>query len=125
MVWERGPWGQDVAIAARPGSMLPSKPGSLSMGSFMAKGRNQGPNRRRGSRHSMKRSGFPKVEFLENRQLLSGGDPTVLPAPYWKPTSSDIGDVQHGPMANMGEYLIGVYESFLTHQGQTSQLASQ
>ena len=41
------------------------------MGSFKANGQNQGPNRRRGSKHSMKRSGFPRVEFLENRQLLS------------------------------------------------------
>src|SRR5262249_53404675 len=87
MVWERGPWGQDVAMAARAGSMLPRKPGSLSMGSFMAKGRNQGPNRRRGNRHTMNRSGFPKVEFLEERQLLSGPDPS-LPPPLWQPTST-------------------------------------
>src|SRR5205823_1530822 len=76
-------------------------------------------------RHSMKRAGFPKVEFLEDRTMLAGPDPTVVPDPLWKPTSTDLGDVQHGPMANLGDTLVGVYQSFLSHQGQTNQLAGQ
>ena len=123
MAWELGPWGQDVAIAAPAGSMLPSKPGSLSMGSFMAKGRDQGPKRRRGNRHTMKRSGFPKVEFLEERQLLSGPDQT--PPPLWTPTSTNLFDAQNGPMANLGVGSVAVYQAFVQGQGNTSGLAAE
>ena len=93
------------------------------MGSFKRDGQGQGPNRRR-SKSSPKRQGFLGIESLESRRLLTGGGQT-LPAPYFIPTSSDISNVQNGPMANMGEYLIGVYESYLSHQGQTSQLPGE
>src|SRR5262249_24861706 len=124
MVWERGPRGQDVAMAARAGSMLPRKPGSLSMGSFMAKGRNQVPNRRRGNRHTMKRSGFPKVEVLEERHLLSGADPS-LPPPLWQPTSTNLFDAQNGPMANLGVGSVAVYQAYVQGQGDASGLAAE
>ena len=93
------------------------------MGSFKRNGQSRGPNRRRNKSNPV-RQGFLGIESLESRRLLSGGG-TPLPAPYWTPTSSDISNVQSGPMANLGQDLIGVYESYLSHQGQTSQLPGQ
>src|SRR5262245_21929050 len=97
------------------------------MGSFKSEGRDQGPNRRRGIKHKTKRSGFPKVEVLEELRLLSGGGGATgpFPAPYWTPTSTNIGDIRNGPMANMGQDLIHVYQSYLSHQGQVTSLAAE
>ena len=75
------------------------------MGSFKANGREQGPNRRRSTK-SAKRRNFPRLEWLEDRQLLSGGNPCgSRPRP-------NLADVQNGPMANLGGELINVYETF-------------
>ncbi len=45
------------------------------MGSFKRNGRSQGPNRRR-NKANPKRQGFPKIESLEERRLLTGGGTT-------------------------------------------------
>ena len=62
------------------------------MGSFYANGREQGPNRRRNTNHQSGGACL-KLECLEERQLLSG---------VWRPTSTDLADHRHGPMANLG-----------------------
>ena len=74
------------------------------MGSFKTNGREQGPKGRRTAKPG-KRRGFPRLEVLEERQLLSGGTP-------WHPTSTNLADVQNGPMANLGSQLINLYEAF-------------
>ena len=74
------------------------------MGSFKGYGRPEQPSRRRG-RKNPKRSDLPRVEFLEERRLLSGsGDGSNgIPAPLWHPTTTNLFDIQHGPMANLGQ----------------------
>ncbi|MFO0910301.1 MAG: hypothetical protein U0794_18485 [Isosphaeraceae bacterium] len=87
------------------------------MGSFKSNDRNQGPDRRRDDRG--RRRGLPRVETLEGRVLLDGsGD-------IWKPTSPDLADVKSGPMANQGQFLIGIYQAYLRSGGNTAGLASQ
>ena len=71
---------------------LQSEPGSLSMGSFKANGREQGPNRRRNTKSS-KRRGFLRLECLEERQLLSTA---------WVPTSTNLADAQQRPDGERG-----------------------
>ena len=83
------------------------------MGSFKGKGRHQGRDLRRGTKN--RRLGFLKLEFLEERVLLA-----TTP---WLPTSSNLADVQNGPMANAGQDLINIYQASLS--GGTSTLASQ
>src|SRR5207248_1407459 len=99
------------------GDELRSLPGSLAMGSFKRNGRNQGPDRHRGDR-GRRRRGFPNVESLEGRIVLDGGPNG------WHPTSTDLKDVLHGPMANTGQDLINVYQEFLK-SGQVSSLAAK
>ena len=91
------------------------------MGSFKAGGREQGPNRRRDKKNA-RRQGFSRLEWLEGRVLLSGGGGGN---PVWKPTSTNLADVQNGPMANMGQDLIGVYQTFLHSSGDVSQLPAK
>ena len=55
------------------------------------------------------------MEALERRLLLS----------RWVASSLELADVHNGPMANLGQQMIGVYQSFESSGGQTSQLASQ
>ena len=86
------------------------------MGSFKANGGEQGPNRRRNSKKS-KRRGFPKLEWLEERHLLSGGS-------GWHPTSTNLADAQNGPMANLGTDLVKVYSQFQSGHGDTAKLAA-
>src|SRR5262249_39525338 len=89
---------------------------SLSMGSFKANGRGNGPNRRRGNNNA-KRRGTPRLEFLEGRVLLAGGNP------IWKPTSTNLADVRNGPMANLGGDLIAVYQKYLANHGDVASIA--
>ena len=84
------------------------------MGSFKANGREQGPNRRRAQKQT-KRRNFPRLEWLENRTLLDGGG-----NPVWKPSSTNLADVQNGPMANLGGDLINVYETYIHSGGNAS-----
>jgi hypothetical protein len=59
--------------------------------------------------------GFLKLEALEERALLST---------TWIPGTTNLADVQNGPMANAGQDLIAVYQASLGSSG-TSNLASQ
>ncbi len=93
------------------------------MGSFKGYGRHEGPKRRRNHRNP-KREGLPSIEFLEARQLLTG-DSSQIPAPLWRPTDTNLYDVQNGPMANMGQELISVYKAFIQSGGNTSSLATE
>jgi hypothetical protein len=71
------------------------------MGSFKTSVKEQKPKRLRRAR----RQGFPRLELLEERRLLSNG-------PTWHPTTTNLADVQNGPMANLGGQLISLYETF-------------
>lgn len=84
------------------------------MGSFKRFGQGQGPDRRRGGKG---RRGFPNVESLEGRTLLS-----ITP---WKPTSTDLANVKAGPMANEGATLIAVYQAYLNNGKNAAALATQ
>jgi large repetitive protein len=94
------------------------------MGSFKGYGRPEVHSRRR-SQKTPKRNGLPRIEFLEDRRLLTGGGNTTIPAPLWTPTSTNIFDAQHGPMANMGVSLVQVYQAYVQSGGNTSQLAAK
>src|SRR5262249_23505555 len=96
------------------------------MGSLKGYGRPDERSRRR-SQRAPKRNGLPRIEFLEDRRLLTGGGGTntTIPAPLWRPTSTNIFDAQHGPMANLGVDLVGVYTAYVHSGGKTSQLAGQ
>ncbi len=72
------------------------------MGSFKGYGRPEQPSRRRNQKNP-KRNDLPRVEFLEERRLLSTTTESGIPAPLWTPTSTNLFDVQHGPMANLGQ----------------------
>src|SRR5437588_12125496 len=89
------------------------------MGSFKANGREQGPNRRRDQKQAKRRNSL-RLEWLENRVLLDGGG-----NPLWKPTSSNLADVQKGPMANLGADLINVYETYIHSGGDASKLPAE
>ena len=91
------------------------------MGSFKANGREQGPNRRRAQKQA-KRRNSPRLEWLENRLLLTGGDGGN---PVWKPSSTNLADVQNGPMANLGGDLINVYETYIHNGGDASKLPAK
>jgi hypothetical protein len=97
------------------------------MGSFNGYGRPESPMRRR-NRKTPRRKDLPAIEFLEARTLLAGnngGDATAIPAPLWKPTSTNLFNIDDGPMANMGQQLIQIYQSYVESGGSTSQLAGQ
>ena len=74
------------------------------MGSDKRKGRNNRPDRR-SSDPRRGRVEAPWVELLENRRLLT----------LYVATSTDLYDVQHGPMANLGASLIDVYHSYANY----------
>jgi large repetitive protein len=96
------------------------------MGSFKGYGRPEEPSRRR-SQKTPKRQGLPRIEFLEDRRLLSGstGPNPTIPAPLWTPTSTDLFDGQNGPMANLGVAVVNVYKAYVQSGGHTSQLSTE
>ncbi len=94
------------------------------MGSFKGYGRPEQPSRRRNQK-STKRNDRPRLEMLEERRLLSTTPDSTIPAPLWTPTTTNLFDVQHGPMANLGQTLIGIYQSYVQTGGSTSQLAAE
>lgn len=86
------------------------------MGSFKGNGQNQGSERRRQGREQRRR-GALRVETLEGRVLLDGSGYS------WKPTTTDLRDVKNGPMANLGQDFINLYQDFLkgVQPGQLQQ----
>src|ERR1039458_9719077 len=95
------------------------------MGSFKGYGRPEETSRRR-SQKTPKRQGLPRIEFLEERRLLSGGNGgSTIPAPLWSPTSTNLFDAENGPMANLGTGLVSVYQAYVESGGQTSQLQAE
>ena len=95
------------------------------MGSFKRDGQGQGPNRRR-SKSSPKRQGFLGIESLEARRLLTGGGGGGGSlAPLWTPTSTDLYNVQDGPMANLGNQLISIYQQTVQDGKSASALAQE
>jgi hypothetical protein len=92
------------------------------MGSFRSKVRNHGLNRRR-SKASSGRQGFPRIESLEDRRLLSGGDTTLTP--LWQPTSTNLLDAQNGPMANLGVGIVNVYAAYAQNGNSADGLQAQ
>src|SRR5262245_42170403 len=91
------------------------------MGSFNSKGRNHGLNRRRG-KASSGRHNLPRIESLEDRRLLSGGDTLT---PIWHPTSTNLLDAQNGPMANLGVGLVNVYAAYVNNGSSTDGLQAR
>ena len=94
------------------------------MASFKGYDREDGQKRRQGQRKA-RRNGIPKIEFLERRQLLTGGT-NVIPSPVWAPSDpSNLLDAQNGPMANLGAGTVGIYAAYVYSGGNTSQLAAE
>ena len=87
------------------------------MVSFKANGQEERPERRR-DRSSTRRRRVLNVEAMEGRVLLTAN-------PVWKPSSTDLGDVQNGPMANLGGNLIRVYQAYQAAHGDASRLPGQ
>ena len=54
------------------------------------------------------------MESLENRRLLSTATTASYP-PLWHPTNSNLADAQHGPMADEGVDLVGIYQNYETY----------
>ena len=86
------------------------------MARFKADSREQGPNGRRNKKQARRRNAF-RLELLESRTLLSQANP------YDHPTSTNLADAEHGPMANLGVDLVNIYESFT--KGQTNAATFQ
>ena len=86
------------------------------MGSFKANGREQGSRERRNIKHARRRGLLNLEWLLEERVLLSV---------VWHPTSTNLADVENGPMANLGGQLINLYEAFQGGQTNSSALAKQ
>jgi hypothetical protein len=92
------------------------------MESFKAFGRNWGAQGRKG-RKNAKRNEAPRIEFLEERRLLTSSSP--YPSPVWTPTDTNLFDAQNGPMANLGTGLVSVYTTFVNSEGSTAELATE
>ncbi len=86
------------------------------MGSFKANGREQGSRERRNIKHARRRGLLNLEWLLEERVLLSV---------VWHPTSTNLADVENGPMANLGDQAISLYEAFQGGQTNCSALAKQ
>src|SRR3954447_19617627 len=89
------------------------------MGSIQGNGQGRGPSRRRESVERRRRA-MLQMESLERRTLLTNSPPNFVP------TSMDVADVQHGPMANEGQTLIRVYLDYQNYKaaGQGGQFAT-
>jgi hypothetical protein len=61
-----------------------------------------------------------RLESLERRELLTNTPPN------WAPTTTNLADVQHGPMANEGPLLIQVYQDYQRYiaSGQSGNFAT-
>ena len=93
------------------------------MGSFKGYGRPTEHSRRRRQQDKRKRGESLRIEFLEERRMLSGNGSTssTIPAPLWTPTDTNLFDAQNGPMANLGQQLVDIYQSYVETGGNTAQ----
>ena len=83
------------------------------MGSFKGNGRGEESKRRtEGSRR--RRQERPDLEPLENRRLLSSAPVTGVTTP-WHPTTTNLLDAQHGPLANLGPEVVSAYSQYLNY----------
>ncbi len=84
------------------------------MGSNKGNGRGDGSKRRPGDLRRS-RQGRPNLEPLEQRRLLSNapaiGPPGTAPV-GWHPTNTNPLDVENGPLANMGQQTIHIYQEY-------------
>jgi hypothetical protein len=72
-----------------------------------------------GVKHGRHR-GCPRLEVLEGRHLLS-----ILGNPYYNPTTINLADAEHGPMANLGVDMVTVYQAFENGNVDTATLANE
>jgi len=86
--------------------------GGLSMGSSRDSGRDEGSRRRPGDPRRHRTSGRILLEALEERRLLSGSDPSGP----WHPSNTNPFDVQNGPLANLGQESIRVYQDYVNYE---------
>ena len=96
------------------------------MKNFKESGLRAGSGRRRRPRNP-RRNALPWAEFLESRQMLSGGvtNSTPIPTRLWTPTDTNLFDAQNGPMANLGTTLVSIYQSYSTGLAQAAVAGSQ
>ena len=85
------------------------------MRSFKASGREQASRERRNTKFARRR-GLPKLEWLEERVLLSE---------VWHPTLTNPADVENGPIAPLGGQLISLYEAFQGGETSSTGLSEQ
>ena len=88
------------------------------MRSFKANGREQGSNGRRNQKQARRQS-FLWLEPLEDRTLLSVGNL------YYTPTTTNLADAEHGPMADLGASLVNIYEAFENSDASAATLAAK
>ncbi len=98
------------------------------MGNFRDNGRDRTPARRLGTTGRRRKTMFD-MERLECRTLLAVPGSS---APAWVPTSSNLTDAQHGPLAKGGTDIVTLYQEYLAYEASriqagpfTSPLASQ
>jgi hypothetical protein len=82
------------------------------MASFNDNRRGEGPKRRPEDARRRRQS-VVAMEWLENRRLLTGGNPTAPPT--WLPTNGNLLDAQNGPMANLGTDVVKAYGEYLSY----------
>ena len=85
------------------------------MARFKADSREQGPSGRR-NKKQVRRQNALRLEMLESRTLLSQANP------YYHPTTTNLADAEHGPMANLGVDLVNIYQKFEKGQANTAAL---
>ena len=67
----------------------------------------------------------PQLEPVERRLLLTTYPGTSLGAQPWHATSTNLADVQNGPMANAGQDLINVCQALQDNGGDAAKLPGQ
>src|SRR5438093_13588112 len=85
---------------------------------------------RAGHRNPISCAARCSIESLEKRTMLTGliqGVFDVNKVPVFNPTSGDVADVKHGPLAKSGGLVASVYseyQSFVQHGGTSSGFVS-
>ncbi len=89
------------------------------MGSVKPGVGDQKPRTRRGVK-DLRHRGSPRLEPIERRLLLS-----TIGNPYCTPTTINLADAEHGPMANLGVDLVNIYQAFENEHISTATLANR